>query len=526
MKQMIRRMLALVVMLAMTAALALPLAVAEENGTILFSGSATMPFTTWDAWDKAVGLGNNEFDISAFDRPFTVTVNYQSNGEPVLVFFSWTGGTGWAQMTPDYTENGVAYYSYETICAHYGSDFSLLNGINIMPGGADLTVTQVAFFYETEAEDEMNEPIQVNYTGAAGEIVNAITAGWNLGNTLDSCGDWIVQSTTGSTRSFETAWGNPLVTRQLIADVKAAGFNAVRVPVTWKQHLDGENGWQIDEAWMARVQEVVDMVLEEDMYCIINVHHDVGGDSWLKASEGSIAQSSDKFVALWTQIADHFADYDQRLMFEGFNEILDESNNWGYPGTAATGAVNTLNQLFVDTIRATGGNNGTRVLLVNTYAGGTKPSSLADFVVPTDSAENSLIVEVHYYDPGEYCSGISGESNTQAVWTEKGGKAGVDRMLDNLYRLFTSRGIPVIIGEFGAANKDNAADRAEYAAYIVQNAAQRGVKCFWWDCGGKIEQDATLGYYTGMALYDRYQGEWAFPEIVEAITGVKATQTP
>lgn len=362
--------------------------------------------------------------------------------------------------------------------------------------------------------------LPVRYTGAAGEIVQDITAGWNLGNTLDSFGEWILQYTDGTPRSFESAWGNPPATRQVIDDLRAAGFNAVRIPVTWTQHIDDANGFRIDPDWMARVQEVVDWVIGNDMYCIINLHHDVGGDSWLHASERSVRADGEKFRAVWTQIADHFAAYDGHLIFEGFNEILDERSTWTYPGPAATAAVNALNQLFVDTIRATGGNNASRVLLVNTYACGTHPSSLADFVLPDDPADNALIVGVHYYDPGAYCSAVSGAYNTQRVWTDNGGQAQVDAMLDNLYTHFTCQSIPVIIGEFGAANKDNAADRADYAAYIVQNAAQRGVKCFWWDTGGKIEPDPVQGSYTGMALYDRYSGTWVFPEIVRALTGV------
>lgn len=488
----------------------------EREATVLFSGTASQTFTSWDNWDKALALGNDQFDVSAFDKPFTITVTYQSDGEPVLVLMSWSGGTGWAQMTPDYTESGVAYYSYATLCAQYGQDFSLLNNILVMPGGADLTVTQVAFFYESTTQEE-ESVTPVTYTGLAGEIVSNITAGWNLGNTLDSCGDWIPASSTPTT--FETAWGNPVTTEALMDDIQAAGFNAVRIPVTWKQHIAEDAPWQIDAAWMARVQEVVDFAIERDMYCIINLHHDVGGDSWLQASEDSIAKNSEKFCTIWTQIANHFEGYDEHLMFEGFNEILNEQNNWNYPGQAATSAVNTLNQLFVDTIRATGGNNASRVLLVNTYAAGTNASTLADFVVPTDSAEHGLIVEVHYYDPGAYCSEISSTANTQTVWTENGGQAQMDRMLNHLYKHFTSQGIPVIIGEFGASNKDNVANRAEYAQYLVKNAAIRGIKCFWWDTGNRIDIDAEVGYYKGMALYDRYNHTWVFPEIVQAITG-------
>lgn len=363
----------------------------------------------------------------------------------------------------------------------------------------------------------------MEYSGLAGEIVNDINVGWNLGNTLDSFGDWIYDYSSGTPDDFETSWGNPVTAKAMIQDVKTAGFNAVRIPVTWSQHIDGENDYSIDEAWMNRVQEVVDYVIDNDMYCILNVHHDVGGNSWLKASDSNIAENGEKFQAVWKQIAHHFASYDSKLMFEGFNEILDESNNWGYPGTSATNAVNTLNQMFVDTVRATGGNNASHVLIVNTYAAGTSGLSQDDFVVPTDIVENSLIVEMHYYDPGAYCGEISADSNTQSIWTENGGKSGVDGMLYNVYTHFTSKGIPVILGEFGAANKDNENDRADYAGYLVENAKKYGIKCFWWDMGGKIENDAEFGYYKGMALYDRYNQRWIFPEIVKAITGVDVT---
>lgn len=490
----------------------------EAKKTVLFSGSATKKFTTWDEWDKAVGLGNNEFDVNDFTEPFTMTVDYESSGSPVLVFFSWTGGPSWCQMNPTYTANGTAYYTYDTICENYGDDFSLLNGINVMPGGANLTVTEVAFFYEGAQEE-----IAVEYTGLAGEIVNDINAGWNLGNTLDSFGDWIYDYSEGTPSDFEKSWGNPITTKAMIDDVKSAGFNAVRIPVTWTQHIDDANSYAIDKAWMDRVQEIVDYVICNDMYCILNVHHDVGGNSWLKASENNIAKNGDKFKAVWTQIATRFEGYDSKLMFEGFNEILDESNNWGYPGTAATSAVNTLNQMFVDTVRATGGNNAERVLIVNTYAAGTNGSSQDDFVVPTDTAENSLIVEMHYYDPGAYCGEISADGNTQSVWTDGGGKSAMDGMLYNVYTHFTSKGIPVILGEFGAHNKDNESDRADYAGYLVENAKKYGIKCFWWDAGGKTEADSEFGYYKGMALYDRYNSEWIFPEIVKAITGVDVT---
>lgn len=488
----------------------------EEH--IIFEGEAHADFLQWgDDWDSAVSLGNDQFDVNDFTEPFTIQVEYESAADPVLVMFSWTGDPAWVQMTPSYASKGVAYYKYDLISAEYGDDFSTLNGINIMPQPSEegLTVKKVSYVYESDD----NAAISLNYGGLSGEIITDINAGWNLGNSLDCYGDWITQYSAGTPSDFETAWGNPVATKAMIESVKAAGFNAVRVPVTWTQHIDDSNGYKIDAEWLVRVKEVVDYVIDSDMYCILNVHHDVGGNSWLKASDASVKANSEKFAAVWTQIADEFADYDTHLMFEGFNEILDEDNNWVYPGKSAGNAVNTLNQLFVDTVRKTGGNNPQRCLIVNTYAAGTGGAQLDDFVIPTDTTENALMVEVHYYSPGSYCTEISVDGNEQDTWTVNGGKSLVDGTLFNLYDHLTSKGVPVIIGEFGAANKDNEADRAEWAGYIVENAEKYGIKCFWWDGGGKIGIDSNYGYYKGMALYDRYNDEWVFPEIVKALTG-------
>lgn len=497
---------------------------ADNKEQVLFKGSSHSDFKQWgDDWNAAVELGTSDFSVDDFTTPFTLKVEYESSAEPILVMLSWSGGPAWVQMTPTYASNGVAYYKYDLISTEYGTDFSKLDGIKIMPSPSDdgLTVSKVSYVYESDESDD----IEISYDGLSGDIINSINAGWNLGNTLDSYGDWITQYTDAGTDDFETSWGNPVTTKAMIDAVKSAGFNAVRVPVTWSQHIDDSNGYKIDEEWMARVKEVVDYVMDNDMYCILNVHHDVGGSSWLKASESNINSNKEKFESLWTQIADEFEGYSNKLMFEGFNEILDEDNNWVYPGKSAGDAVNTLNQIFVDTVRKTGGNNAERCLIVNTYAAGTGSSQLDDFVVPTDTAENALMVEVHYYSPGSYCTEISSDGNDQKVWTENGGKSTADGTLYNLYEHFTSKGIPVIIGEFGAANKDNESDRAEWAGYLVENAKKYGMKCFWWDGGGKIESDSEYGYYKGMSIYNRYDNTWVFPEIVTALTGKNPSET-
>lgn len=491
-----------------------PTEVPEEE-IVLFSGRASVKFTSWDNWEKAVSLERSEFDLESIEKPFTVKVYYESDAVPMLIFMSWTGGTGWAQMPPFYASEGVAYYTYDVITQNYGEDFSNLDRIQVMPYGTDLTVTKISVVKEKAKED-----IEVVYTGRAGEIVNDISAGWNLGNTLDSCGEWIDLYTDAAPVDFETAWGNPETTEKMIQDIKEAGFNAIRVPVTWSQHIDDVNGYQIDEAWMARVQEIVDYVIDNDMYCVLNVHHDTGTDGWLRASTKNVEENRKKFVALWTQIANRFKEYDDKLLFEGFNEILNEESNWGYPGADGTTAVNLWNQIFVDVVRATGGNNAKRVLVVNTYAASTDNGILDEFELPKDSAQDSLIVGLHHYSPVSYCFEMSGNENTQTVWTENGGKTMQDSILYSAYMHFTKQGIPVIISEFAASNKDNESDRAQWADYFTESAAQYGMKCFWWDAGGTFEKDAELGYYKGMSLYNRYENRWEFSKIVEAIVGI------
>ncbi len=481
---------------------------ADSPKNILFSGKATSTFTDWSNWQSALSLGTNDFDKSKLNKPFTVSVTFESKDVPILIFQSWSGGTSWAHMIPSYTSKGTSYFMFDTISEYYGTDFSKLDSIKIMPNGSDLTVTEVAFTYESDS-------INVPYKGLAGEIANSINAGWNLGNTLDAHADWIVEMTEGKPTDFETAWCNPITTKAMIEDIKSAGFNAVRVPVTWKQHIDTSGN--VDKAWMDRVQEVVDYVIESDMYCILNVHHDTGEGGWLKATESCVKEQGDKFAYLWTQIAERFKNYESKLLFEGFNEILDNTNNWDYAGKEATKAVNDLNQIFVDAVRSTGAENLARCLVVNTYAANTIAGNLDEFELPIDSAKNSLIVEVHYYHPYKYCTASYPNNRT---WLEENGKCGINGMLYNLYEHFTSKGIPVIIGEYGVSNKENTADRCEYANYLITKAKEYGIKCFWWDPSGYTTPDADYGYLSTMILYDRFNMNWVFPELTKSITGV------
>ena len=320
-------------------------------------------------------------------------------------------------------------------------------------------------------EDETAQTSEVALKRTAQEIVDSITLGWNLGNTLDAH----MATTTGL--ATETCWGNPNASKELIDLVKSAGFNTVRVPVTWYNHMNYANN-SIDEKWMERVVEVVNYVIDNDMICIINVHHDTGADGWLRASTKDYEKKQKRFAAIWTQIAETFKDYGDNLLFESFNEILDDNNEWTSPGAEAITVVNEYNQLFVDTVRASGGNNGSRSLVVNTYAAAANSAVTRDFVLPQDTIEDRLIVETHVYQPYQFTA----EEFPEAV-TWEAGRGTLDAHLQNLKKTFVKNEIPIIIGEFGCVDKANMLERMTYTQRFLDVCSKMGIKCIWWDNG-------------------------------------------
>jgi endoglucanase len=321
--------------------------------------------------------------------------------------------------------------------------------------------------------------------------------GWNLGNTLDATG--------GSGLSSETSWGNIKTTKAMIDTVKKAGFNTVRIPVSWGNHLDSSG--KINSAWLDRVQEVVDYVISQDMYCILNVHHDGGSEGWIEASSSCYKSSSSKFASLWKNIATRFKSYGEKLMFESFNEVLDSSDSWTDASKSdAYTAINDFNQLFVDTVRSTGGNNANRNLMVQTYSASSSEKTLNAFVLPTDTVKNHLIVQVHNYDPQAFTTAddqITWTTPT-STWGSSSDKSAFDTLFKRLGAFSDKIGAPVVVGEFAAEYKNNDSDRAEYAAYFVKTAAKYGIKCFWWDTGG-------------MALMDRTSCTVSHPDVVKAL---------
>ncbi len=339
------------------------------------------------------------------------------------------------------------------------------------------------------------DEIQVSYQNDdAQKIVDSIKVGWNLGNTLDC------YNITWSVTDFETAWGNPKTTKKMIDTVRDAGFNAVRIPVSWNDHLDKEGN--IDSLWMQRVQQVVDYAVDDDLYVILNMHHD--DYTWITPIYYKEQEVTEKYVKVWSQIADRFKSYDTKLLFEGLNEprIIDSTDEWTGGTAEERDVINHLLQAFVDTVRKSGGNNSMRTLVITTQAASISEKALNGLVVP----EDDLILSIHSYAPWKF---TSSEFKEEKQFTEES-KAELDAGFDMLYDKFVSKGLPVIIGEFGAENKDNTADRAAYYAYYLTAAKQRNIPCFIWD-NNNISGDGSYG------ILNRSECTWYYPEIIEAI---------
>ncbi len=348
------------------------------------------------------------------------------------------------------------------------------------------------------------------------EFTAKIDCGWNLGNTFDA---------TGTGLSSETSWGNPYTTPEMIQTIKDAGFNAVRIPTTWEKHMD--ESWNIDPEWMARVKEVVDYAYDRDMYVILNMHH----EEWHCPYEADKEKITEGLTAAWTQIANEFKGYDERLIFEGMNEPRWKGTEWEWNGGNEEGraVVNYMNQVFVDAVRATGGNNEHRFLMVCPYAANSSESALAALEIPDDK---NVIVSVHAYIPYSFAL----QENGTHLWVE--GKAAsindINTLAEVLDRLFISKGIAVIIGETGAMNryyeyipdggteedkttKSNYEYRAAWAEYYFGKFKEIGVPCFWWDNGAFFSGE-TFG------LLERGMLTWKYPDVVEGImrgAGVK-----
>ncbi len=332
------------------------------------------------------------------------------------------------------------------------------------------------------------------------EMSKQMSPGWNLGNSLEALPE-------------ETSWGNPRATQDLMNAVKAAGFKSVRIPVSWDAHANSDD--VISRRWMARVTEVVNYARNAGLYVVLNEHFDGG---WLQPTAAKQAEANARLAKLWTQIAENFKDYDDYLLFAGTNEV-GIAGEYGAPSAENAAVQNSFNQTFVNAVRATGGNNAKRVLVVQGYNTNID-YTVANAVVPADTVQSRLMMEVHYYDPYNFTindkshiwqwGAIATDPKATETWANE---AYADGQFDKMKTHFIDKGVAVILGEYSAIMRSEYTgqerQRVYWDIYITKSAYKHGLVPFYWDNGN------TGNHAAG--LFDRKTGAQAYPYIVDAI---------
>lgn len=470
-----------------------------ENPTIdtgLRKGSATKIEVFKDSVpvsDLSFSLGKNN-----------VVLGVDADGE-------WTAelaDTSWCKLLVHAGYGYTNKYTYTKLEVSKNEGDARTNTLTFRSGN----ITKTIAIAQKGTGTDPNDPFMSAFT-----LVERLGIGYNLGNTLESNHDitnpsvlsWFNPQTV---YDWETCWGQPVTTPEIINTLAQRGFNVIRVPVTWFPHMDANDN--VDEVWMNRVQEVVDMVLNAGCYCILNVHHDASeydasrgdGAHWLLADIPQYPTISVRFKHLWTQIANRFKGYEDRLIFEAFNEILSAKGEWGDPSDPTCyEAVNRLEQDFVDAVRATGGNNEYRNLLVNTYSAGSSAAKLAGMQLPVDKHPSHLFCSIHCYEPYWFCNdGSDGDDKYWLYIFDDACKQEIDDIFARIDKRFGSDfGVPYIFGEFAAGGSHvDMKERVKYAQYMKQKFAQYNTTGLWW-----------------MGLLDRKTLVWTEADIVGALLG-------
>lgn len=334
------------------------------------------------------------------------------------------------------------------------------------------------------------------------DVVQAMKTGWNLGNSMDCFGG-------------ETAWKNPKTTKEMIDVVAAAGFNTIRIPVTWHEQTGPSPEYKIADTWLARVKELVDYAYDNQMYVIVNMHHE---NKWIKPEKEGFEQVLEQFKIMWKQIATYFSCYDDHLLLEALNEprIEFSENEWTGGSEENREYVNRLVAAFVEAVRSTGGNNQERSLLVTTVGASVSEEAIQGLCVPQDS---HIAVSLHPYTPHHFCYSKD-EIGSLEVWDGSLNKE-IDEVMELINAAFIKKGIPVVITEYGAVNKtyvnaegmevSNEEEVIKWATYYLEKATDIGVPCIWWDNGYYNSGDEYFG------IFNRSDLSWFTPNLKGAI---------
>lgn len=348
---------------------------------------------------------------------------------------------------------------------------------------------------------------------------NEGVVGWNLGNQLEctppgvDSESFALHDPEGADQA-ETGWGNPVVTRKLLRAVKEAGFNAVRIPVRWQCHISNEKAMSISPRWLARVKEVVDWCLAEDLKVVINTHH----DKWLEGRPTAAYKEENcrRLALLWSNIATAFRGYDYRLAFAGTNEV-HVRDLWGKPTAENLDVQNAYNQTFVSVVRATGGNNAQRHLMVQTYVCNPEFGLDGGLIVPQDAEGNGnryMSVEFHFYNPWTYAGGTTyyywGAPYQAKGQTPPENEQTITTIFDKAALQWAAQDLGVVIGEWGISDHYKAGQEADihanmtyYCQFYLKQALRRGFATFYWDnnvFGSGEEKFGVFDRHHGMKL--------------------------
>lgn len=488
----------------------------EGTGTIMLTVAAT-PNTTDDE-------RNAVLTITAGNLTKQVNVVQSFSGKLVVTQKEYTASADGETITVDLQATGEVDITTDVGWIVPGAVIKALTGLSVT---FDVAANKNIFEREgtiTFTLNDLTETVTVRQTATALTIAadkagmddNALALaakmgkGWNLGNTLEA---------TDGTNAGETSWGNPKASQTLINGVKAAGFNTVRIPCAWNAYIEDGTTYRIKDSWLARVKEVVDYCVSIDMYAIINIHWDGG---WLEENPTYDKQEevNKKQKALWEQIAVYFRDYDEHLLFAGTNEV---HANYNTPSAENIEVQESYNQTFVDAVRSTGGRNAWRNLIVQSY--NTNIDNAVNYMtMPTDPTVNRIMAEVHFYDPYEFCLR---EDNTVFLWGKDFSGTGtaswgqedwVDTQFARMKTSFVDKGVPVVLGEYGAILRTSLGTsdytnhlkaRNNYLRYVTGVAINNGLVPVYWDNGGTGDK--------GMGLFNRSTGEQVHADAIEAI---------
>lgn len=395
-------------------------------------------------------------------------------------------------------------------------DYKITFGLVVAANGtyetreADITVTatgadNVSFKVIQGPKEDVKDPTLPDNAAVARNM--ELGLGWNMGNHFDAYSNGVAS---------ETAWGCPKATEATFTGVKAAGFTSVRIPVTWLGHIGEAPNYTLDEDWLNRVYEVVGYAEKAGLKVILNTHHDEdhGDGHWLNLagavnSADTNTQIKEEIAAVWTQIANKFKDKGDFLMLESFNELIYGSE-WSSSSNTEKKCdiINEWNQVFVNAVRATGGNNSTRWLGVPGYAA--SPNYLQYLKVPNDSAKKTMLA-FHCYDPYQYTIGEQQLPN----WGHTGtsfprGEEEIKKLFNGIYTNFIAKNIPIYMGEYGCSLRSKSDAKAwafylYYMEYFVKCARVYGIASFLWDNGAQgvgQEKHAYIDHGTGQFIAD------------------------